>query len=494
MFESKEEVDKAMADLKMFGGLPEDKDNQDHTEEEYKTQIFPEHEAMSDRFCRTLYYGKLPAGGDRPSLPFTQVAVDQFTESGLDALGQNLGRLSLSRAADMTRQASAGPNSLVVALLYLERLRKKNPEYLTSVSSADLFLVSLLVASKFLHDDGEEDEVFNDEWAKSGGMDTKELNKLEMQFLSAIDWRIYVDNKEYDTAVEKIESSIAVRALCDRGWSSYSDLSVLCGASSPYLGSSLLSLLLRSSLQMTCVCLTAYAASFLTMLSTVALLSRTPLGPQAVTTSISTLMSSTTSTSAPEPITVPDYPDIQEMETIQGLVPENTLETENESVLYKPGLSPAELLKASLFVTTLASSLGSEDKENRSRKSKGRPYSQPEDDINHGDHNQTRAEWLSEYSRQEESYGWDRLATLDRPEFWLKEKSQFIHHSTDSYSFYNHIDREPKEDPLPGLSEWKNYINLTKLLGKCPIFRFEYSSKWAHGLHIMQNGLNMIKV
>jgi hypothetical protein len=29
------------------------------------------------------------------------------------------------------------------------------------------------VASKYLHDDGEEDEVFNDEWAASGDIDIK---------------------------------------------------------------------------------------------------------------------------------------------------------------------------------------------------------------------------------------------------------------------------------------------------------------------------------
>ncbi len=41
------------------------------------------------------------------------------------------------------------------------------------MSSADLFLVSMMVASKYLHDDGEEDEVFNDEWAASGDIDIK---------------------------------------------------------------------------------------------------------------------------------------------------------------------------------------------------------------------------------------------------------------------------------------------------------------------------------
>ncbi len=34
-----------------------------------------------------------------------------------------------------------------------------------------------MVACKFLYDDGEDDEVFNDEWASAGDMETKELNR-----------------------------------------------------------------------------------------------------------------------------------------------------------------------------------------------------------------------------------------------------------------------------------------------------------------------------
>ena len=37
-----------------------------------------------------------------------RLAVDQFTSSGLDALGQKLGRLDMARAADISRQACAG--------------------------------------------------------------------------------------------------------------------------------------------------------------------------------------------------------------------------------------------------------------------------------------------------------------------------------------------------------------------------------------------------
>ena len=62
-----------------------------------------------------------------------------------------------------------------------------------------------MVANKFLHNEGEEDEVFNDEWASSGGIDTKGLNRLELSFLSVLDRRIYVENQEFEKAVEKLK-------------------------------------------------------------------------------------------------------------------------------------------------------------------------------------------------------------------------------------------------------------------------------------------------
>lgn len=43
-----------------------------------------------------------------------------------------------------------------------------------------------MISSKFLHDDGEEDEVFMDEWAQSGDISVWELCQLEKEFLGAI--------------------------------------------------------------------------------------------------------------------------------------------------------------------------------------------------------------------------------------------------------------------------------------------------------------------
>lgn len=43
-----------------------------------------------------------------------------------------------------------------------------------------------MVASKYLYDEGEEEEVFNDEWGAAGKLDVKTVNNLEINFLNAI--------------------------------------------------------------------------------------------------------------------------------------------------------------------------------------------------------------------------------------------------------------------------------------------------------------------
>jgi len=331
-------------ELKMFEKMetiPDKNNPEDEEDCEDLRQIFPSHDALSERYCKTLYYGRLPET-DRPSLPFTQLAVEQFTSCGLDALGEKLGRLDAARAGDITRNACAGPNSLVLALLYLEKLRRRNPDYLTTISSADLFLVSLLVASKFLNDDGEEDEVFNDEWASSGGVDTKELNRMEIGFLSALDWRIFVDKKEFEEAVEKVERDIAMKEVTGRGWASYSDLSVL--SNSPGL-QNLASLLLSYTIKMSAVCMTAYAAGFLSLLGTAAVLDKTPVGPAAVAASLRCLTS-------------PGLAETREAEDQlhTGDLAPDYLDNDRPASDYLPGRggpSPADLLTASLLVASL---------------------------------------------------------------------------------------------------------------------------------------------
>merc|ERR1712088_1186874 len=386
MFESKEEVERTMLALKIFPDIGHvgdvEQEEPDTDEEEYAPQVFPEHTESETRYTRSLYYGVLPAT-DRPSLPLTRLAVDQFTSSGLDALGQKLGRLDMARAADISRQACAGPNSLVLALLYLERLRRRNPDYLTTVSSADLFLVSLMVASKFLHDDGEEDEVFNDEWASSGGIDTKELNRLEVKFLAAMDWRIFVDDTEFQTTLIRLEADIAIREVTDRdGDATYSDLSVL---GSGEQAAHMLSLLAQAAIKVTAVCLTTYAAGILTLLGTAAALSRTPLGPAQVSSSVRTLASA--------------FNGLDEQEVGVHQVPDDN-NTRDELRT----LSHADLVTASLLVATLTSAPLTGDHSD-----------DEEEEEEQQQLNRTRALWLSELSNAPPTNAPDRSPWAELP-------------------------------------------------------------------------------
>merc|ERR1719209_2878992 len=383
------EVERTMLALKIFPDIDQvveaEQDDPDTDEEEYAPQVFPDHTAAETRYTRSLYYGALPAT-DRPSLPFTQLAVEQFTSCGLDALGEKLGRLDAARAGDITRNACAGPNSLVLALLYLEKLRRRNPDYLTTISSADLFLVSLMVASKFLHDDGEEDEVFNDEWASSGGIDTKELNRLEVKFLAAMDWRIFVDDAEFQTTLCRLEADIAIREVTARdGDATYSDLTVL---GSGEQAAHMLSILAQAAIKVTAVCLTTYAAGILTLLGTAAALSRTPLGPAQVSSSVRTLASAFTG--------------LEEQEVGVHQVPDDN-NTRDEMRT----LSHADLVTASLLVTTLTSAPltgdALDDKEEKEEQDRQQQL------------NRTRALWLSEHSNPPHGHAPDRSPWVDLP-------------------------------------------------------------------------------
>lgn len=170
--------------------------------------MFPDESCRGDRHIvqrmrRSLYYGKVKNENEVmecPSLPLTQAAVDAFEQ----ALRQSHGRsrrsaaspasqLDLQYASDVSHKACISPCSVVLAIVYLERLRKRRPQYLRSTPPCQLFLVSMLVASKWMYDDGEDEEVLNSEWAASGSLPLHQLNRLELQFLVAMDWNLHVD-------------------------------------------------------------------------------------------------------------------------------------------------------------------------------------------------------------------------------------------------------------------------------------------------------------
>jgi len=212
---------------------------------------------LSERLRKTLYYGVLPKM-ESSSLSLTNVIVEKFGEN--DDLF--LERLCFDFAADLSREACLSPCSLVLAMIYLDRLCKKNPNYVSSIPSSKLFLISVMVASKFLNDEGEEDEVFNTDWANSAKMDIQELNQLEREFLTAIDWSLFVDEEDFNETLSQIECKVATRESLKRGWLTYTDMNVL--AQQKLLVDSW-HLILDNFVNVSITCMAAYLASFATL-------------------------------------------------------------------------------------------------------------------------------------------------------------------------------------------------------------------------------------
>ncbi|XP_054257774.1 protein CNPPD1 [Macrosteles quadrilineatus] len=226
-----------------------------------KLQGIGDHDKFLSRITKTLYCGRKNPYPDHFSLPVTELTAELFSEV---KHGCSLDRLHVDQATEISRNTCASPASLVLALLYLERLKTCNSEYIEKVPPSELFLVSMMVASKFLHDDGEEDEVFNAEWAYSGGLKLKEMNQLEREFLNAINWEVYVSESMFWERLRSLESMLAVREGRSRGWFSYTELATLIHASE-------LVNLAHTLITVSAVCLTSYTASVLVMVgSTIA--------------------------------------------------------------------------------------------------------------------------------------------------------------------------------------------------------------------------------
>lgn len=152
-----------------------------------------------------------------------------------------------------------------------------------------------MVASKFLHDDGEEDEVFNKEWANSGQVTISRMNKLEKDFLAAIvsngilyiilfnyktyiicnlitkstichllffmsqDWTVLVQHQDFWERLQQLEKNVAYREVHKRRWCTYTELSCL-------MNSVQLITIAQTLISVSSICLATYAAGLATLL------------------------------------------------------------------------------------------------------------------------------------------------------------------------------------------------------------------------------------
>jgi hypothetical protein len=108
--------------------------------------------------------------------------------------------------ARICRYSNCSAGCLITSLLYIDRLIKRRPLVVVSrLSCHRLMLVAIVLAIKF-HDDTYYSNAF---YAKVGGVQLKEFNSLERKFLQLIEWKLHVDDEEYN-----LYRSIICKAAC----------------------------------------------------------------------------------------------------------------------------------------------------------------------------------------------------------------------------------------------------------------------------------------
>lgn len=95
----------------------------------------------------------------------------------------------------LVRYLNATTPELAVMFIYLSRYQSANPNNLiTELNIHRLLITALRLAQKF-HTDNVYPNIYA---AKVGGIPLQEMNNLEIQFLTAIDYDLYVSSEEYN--------------------------------------------------------------------------------------------------------------------------------------------------------------------------------------------------------------------------------------------------------------------------------------------------------
>ncbi|KAH9531263.1 hypothetical protein CY35_19G029000 [Sphagnum magellanicum] len=113
------------------------------------------------------------------------------------------------------KYANCSPSCFVVAYAYMDRFIRQQPGIpITSLNVHRLLITSVMVAAKFL-----DDAYYNNAYyAKVGGVTTSEMNKLEIEFLFRLDFRLQVTVSVFESYCSHLEREVS---LGGRGTNTY---------------------------------------------------------------------------------------------------------------------------------------------------------------------------------------------------------------------------------------------------------------------------------
>ncbi|KAK1352640.1 Cyclin-P3-1 like [Heracleum sosnowskyi] len=110
------------------------------------------------------------------------------------------------------KYSCCSPSCFVVAQIYVDRFVQRTNLQLTSLNVHRLLITSVMVAAKFI-----DDAFFNNAYyAKVGGVSTAEINKLEMKFLFALDFRLNVSLQTFGMYCSQLEKEVCTGPPVER--------------------------------------------------------------------------------------------------------------------------------------------------------------------------------------------------------------------------------------------------------------------------------------
>ncbi|KHJ95565.1 hypothetical protein OESDEN_04490 [Oesophagostomum dentatum] len=177
---------------------------------------FPDFRRVRRRIRRTLCYGaKQPQS---INLPLSELVVDFFNKKC------PYDYMKPETSASISCRGYADPCTLVVAMVYLDRLRVNDKVWFESSDPTDLYLPALVVASKFLHDSDTFDRASNSDWAEAANISNEHLNQLEWEFVQKMKWDVMVDQAEFERWLSFFEHWVANDFVLKNGFCTYNEI------------------------------------------------------------------------------------------------------------------------------------------------------------------------------------------------------------------------------------------------------------------------------
>jgi len=102
----------------------------------------------------------------------------------------------------ISKYSGCSEECFILSLIYIDRLINQNQNLIVnSLCVHRLVITSLMLSAKFF-----DDHYFNNAYyGKVGGVNGKEVNSLEIEFLFMINFNLYVSEKEFDMYHKKLE-------------------------------------------------------------------------------------------------------------------------------------------------------------------------------------------------------------------------------------------------------------------------------------------------